>query len=183
MLGSSWGEYDLPGGSRHDHVGDGLRVAEEVGADALLGLVVGLEVGVPVGGAPHEQAARGARLVVPVPGGGDGVQAHGVGLTVLLARARGDDTPALALDVGEVPVVVDDDVAGLARGLGAHDALLGNDLAGEGGLALKAVHLHVGVVVVGGVLQKVLLQVQGGPVDGMELELDNWNWNWNWNWN
>ena len=76
----------------------------------------------------------------------------------------GDDPPALALDVGEVPVVVDDDMSGLARGLGAHDALLGHDLAGEGGLALKAVHLHVGVVVVGGVLQKVLLQVQRGPV-------------------
>ena len=85
-----------------------------------------------------------------------------MGLAVLLTSARGDDAPALALNVGEVTLVVDDDVARLARGLGADDALLGDHGASERGLVLVGVHLHGRLVIVGRVFQEVLLQVQGG---------------------
>jgi len=47
-----------------------------------------------------------------------------VGLSILLAVAWGDDTPGLTLNVREVTLVVDDDVASLTGGLWAHDALL-----------------------------------------------------------
>merc|ERR1719384_359807 len=97
-------EHDLPGGTRHHNFITGRRVAEEVGADALLGRVVGLELGAPVGGAADAQRAGGTRHVVAVTGGGDGVEADGVGLSVLLASAWGDDAPGLSLNVGEVPL-------------------------------------------------------------------------------
>mmetsp|Transcript_31995 Transcript_31995/g.68160 ORF Transcript_31995/g.68160 Transcript_31995/m.68160 type:complete len:339 (-) Transcript_31995:106-1122(-) len=162
-------EHDLTGGAGHDDLGTGLGVAEEVGADALLGGIVGLELGAPVGGATDTEGTGGASHVITITAGGDGVKTDGMGLSVLLAVARGDDAPGLALDVGEVAVVVDDDVAGLAGGLGANDALGGDDLSSEGGLVLEGVDLHSGVVVVGGVLKEVLLQVQGGSELGSGL--------------
>mmetsp|Transcript_17539 Transcript_17539/g.31714 ORF Transcript_17539/g.31714 Transcript_17539/m.31714 type:complete len:344 (-) Transcript_17539:96-1127(-) len=153
-------EHDLTSGSSHVHLGTWIGIAQKVGADSLLGGIVRLHLLVPVGGATDAEGSGGSGHVVSVAGGGDGVEADGVGLSVLLAGARGDDTPGLALDVGEVAVVVDDDVAGFAGGLGADDALVGDDLAGEGGLVFEGVDLHGGVVMVGRILQKVLLEAK-----------------------
>lgn len=156
-------EHDLSGGSGHGHLVAGGAVAEEVGADSLLGGILGLEFGTPVGGAADAETSRLSGHVIAVAGGGDGVEAHGVGLAVLLAHAGGDDAPGLSLDVGEISVVVDDDVAGLSGGLGSDDALGGDDLSGEGGLVFVGVDLEFGNVVVGGEFEEVLLQAEGGP--------------------
>jgi hypothetical protein len=51
------------------------------------------------------------------PCGGDGVEADRVGLAVLRVGARGDDTVRLALPVRHLSEVINDDMAGLARGL------------------------------------------------------------------
>jgi len=128
-----------------------------------------LELGAPVGGATDAEGAGLAGHVVSVAGGGDGVETDGVGLAILLAVTRGHDSPGLALDVGEVTVVVDDDVAGLAGGLWADDALGGDNLAGEGGLVLEGVDLHSGVIIVRSVLKEVLLQVEGSSELGSGL--------------
>jgi len=53
-----------------------------------------------------------------LPGGGDGVEAHRVGLAVLGINPRGDHTIRLALPVGHVTSMVNDDVAHLTRGVG-----------------------------------------------------------------
>ena len=81
-----------------------------------------------------------------------------------LSITWGDNTPGLSLDVGEVTIVVDDDVACLSGGLGSNNTLGGDDLSGEGGLVLVGVDLDLGVVVVGGVFKEVLLQVEGSSV-------------------
>ena len=161
-------EHDLTGRAGHLQLISRRGVAEEVRADSLLGGVLGLELGAPVGGTADAERSGLAGHVISVPRGGDGVKSDGVGLSVLLAGARGDDTPRLSLDVGEVTLVVDDDVASLTGGLGADDALGGDDLSGEGRLVLVRVDLHVRVVIVRGVLKEVLLQVQGGS--GRERE-------------
>ena len=68
----------------------GLGVAQEVGADALLGGVVRLELGAPVGGAAHAERGGGAGHVVAVARRGDRVEADACWacpLLGLLARA------------------------------------------------------------------------------------------------
>ena len=155
-------EHDLSGGTGHHDFVSGLGVAEEVGTDSLLGGIVGLELGAPVGGATYAEGSRLAGHVVSVSGGGDGVEAYGVGLSVLFANARGNDSPGLSLPVGKVSVVVDDDVAGFSGGLGSDDALGGDDFAGEGGFVLVDVGDYGGLVVVGVGLEEVLLDVQRG---------------------
>ena len=157
-------KHDLTCGSGHHDITSGGGVAKEVRADALLGRIVGLEFGAPVRGATDAETAGLARHIIAVTRGGDGVQTDGVGLAVLLAGARGDDTPGLALDVGEVTVVVHNDVARLASGLGPDNTLGRHDLSGEGGLVFVGVDLDLRVVVVRGVLKEVLLQVEGGSV-------------------
>ncbi len=82
-------EHDLSGRAGHGDLVSRLGVAEEVGADSLLGGVLGLELGAPVGGAADAEGAGLAGHVVAVAGAGDGVEADGVGLAVLLARAGG----------------------------------------------------------------------------------------------
>ena len=155
-------EHDLTGRAGHRHLVSRGGVANEVRADSLLGGIVGLELGAPVRGATDAERSGLAGHVISVPRGGDGVESDGVGLSVLLAVARGDDAPRLSLDVWEVTLVVDDDVASLTGGLRADDALGGDDLSGEGRLVLVGVDLHGRVVIVRGVLKEVLLQVQGG---------------------
>mmetsp|Transcript_15434 Transcript_15434/g.33427 ORF Transcript_15434/g.33427 Transcript_15434/m.33427 type:complete len:349 (-) Transcript_15434:60-1106(-) len=162
-------EHDLTGGSGHHDLGSGSGIAKEVGADSLLGGIVRLELGAPVVGATDAEGSGLAGQVVTVTGGGDGVKTDGVGLSVLLAVAGGHDAPGLSLDVGEVAVVVDDDVAGFAGGLWADDALLGDDLSGEGGLVFVGVDLDARVVVVGGILEEVLVQVEGSSELGSDL--------------
>ncbi len=66
--------------------------------------------------------------------------------------------------------MVDDDVAGLAGGFGAHDALGGDDLAGEGGLVLVHVDGDGGLVVVRLGFQEVLLHGEGGSEGKREGE-------------
>ena len=87
-----------------------------------------------------------------------------MGLSILLTNTWGDNTPGLSLDVGEVTIVVDDDVACFSGSLGSDDTLGRNDLSGEGGLVFVGVDLDLGVVVVGGVFKEVLLDVKGGSV-------------------
>jgi len=154
-------EHNLTSGSGHNDLITGLGVTQEVGADSLLGGVIGLELGAPVGGTTDTEGSGLSGHIITVTGGGDGVKTDGVGLSVLLTDTWGDDSPRLSLDVGEVTVVVDDDVACLSGGLGSDDALGGDDLSGEGGLVLVGVDLDLGVVVVGGVFKEVLLQVEG----------------------
>jgi len=162
-------EHDLTGGSSHGNLVTGGGVTQEVGADTLLGGVLGLKFRAPVGGTTNAEGSGLTGHVITVTGGGDGVKTNGVGLAVLLTVAGGDDTPGLTLDVGEITLVVDDDVAGLTGGLGSDDTLGGHDLTGEGGLVLVGVDLDSGVVVVGGVLEEVLFQVEGGSELGSRL--------------
>lgn len=84
-----------------------------------------------------------------------------MGFSVLLAVSRGEDTPGLSLPVGEVTLVVDDDVTGFSSGLGSDDALGADDLSGEGGLVLEDVHRNRGLVPVRLSLEEIL-----GGVDG-----------------
>merc|ERR1719316_2365701 len=114
-------------------------VAQEVGADALLGGVVRLELRAPVGGAAHAERRGGAGHVVTVARRRDRVQADRVRLAVLRVKARRDDAVRLALPVGHLALVVHDDVARLARGIRADDALDADDLGGEGRLVLVRV--------------------------------------------
>mmetsp|Transcript_774 Transcript_774/g.1825 ORF Transcript_774/g.1825 Transcript_774/m.1825 type:complete len:343 (-) Transcript_774:65-1093(-) len=155
-------EHDLTGRAGHLQLISRRGVTEEVRADSLLGGVIGLELGAPVGGTADAERSSLAGHVISVPRGGDRVESDGVGLSVLLAGARGDDTPRLSLDVGEVTLVVDDDVASLTGGLGADDALGRDNLSGERRLVLVGVDLNSRVVIVRGVLKEILLQVQRG---------------------
>merc|ERR1719324_1288142 len=66
-------EERLADGARHHDLVPGLGVAEEVGADALLGRVVRLQLGAPVGGPAHAQGGRLPVELVAVAGGGDRV--------------------------------------------------------------------------------------------------------------
>ena len=157
-------EHNLTGGSGHHDFITGVGITQEVGADSLLGGIVGLELGAPVGGTTDAEGSGLTGHIITVTGGGDGVKTDSVGLSILLTGSWGDDSPGLSLDVGEVTVVVDDDVACLSGSLGSDDALGRNDLSGEGGLVLVGVDLNLGVVVVGGVFEEVLLQVEGSSV-------------------
>lgn len=52
----------------------------------------------------------------------------------------GDDTIRLSLNERDLAVGLDDDVASFTGGVGANDALDGDDLAGEGVLGAEGVH-------------------------------------------
>ena len=150
-------EHDLSGGSSHLDLGTRLGVAQEVGADSLLGGIVGLKLGAPVGGATNAKGSGLSGHVITVTTGGDGVEADRMGLSVLLTDTRGDDSPRLALPVREVSVVVDDNVASLTGGLGSDNALGGDNLSGERGLVLVDVDRDSGLVPVRLGFKEVLL--------------------------
>ena len=127
----------------------------------------------PVGRAAHAERGGLAGHVVTVARGGDRVQAHRVRLAVLRVDARRDHAGRLALPVRHLAKVVDDDVARLARGLRADDALRGDDLAGVGRLVLVRVDRHARLVGVRRRLEEVLVAAGGGrrrgegrPVEG-----------------
>ena len=135
-------EHHLAGGAGHHNLRAGLSVAQKVGADALLRGVLGILLGVPEGGAAHAERGGLAVELVAVARRGDGVQAHAVGHLLALGvhlGAGGDDTVGLALPEGHLAAVLDDDVARLAGGVGADDALDGLHRAGEGALVLERV--------------------------------------------
>merc|ERR1719440_2599688 len=150
-------KHYFAGGAGHFYLLAGRGVAEEVRADALLRRVLLAHVGVPVRRAADTQRRRLAGHVVAVARRRDGVEAHRVRLAVLRVRARRDDAVGLALPVGHVALVVEDDVARLARRLGADDALAGDDLGRVGALVLEGVHGDRGLVPVGRGLEEVLL--------------------------
>mmetsp|Transcript_13722 Transcript_13722/g.41783 ORF Transcript_13722/g.41783 Transcript_13722/m.41783 type:complete len:206 (-) Transcript_13722:208-825(-) len=136
-------EHNLARWAGQLHLVTRLRVAEVVGADALLGRVLGLELRAPVGGATHAEGGGGAGHVVTVARRRDRVEADGVGLAVLRVDARGNNTVGLALPVGHLALMRDHDVARLTSGLRADDTLHRDDLAGEGCLVLVRVDRDV----------------------------------------
>ena len=85
-----------------------------------------------------------------------------MGLAILLALARGDDSPGLSLPVGHVTIVVHDDVASLSGSLGADDTLGRDNLGGEGSLVLEDVDGDCRLIIVRFSLEEVLLSGQGG---------------------
>ena len=89
-----------------------------------------------------------------------------MGLSVLLAGAWGDDTPRLALPVGEVSIVVNDDVASLTSGLGSDNALGRDNLSSERSLVLVHIDRDSGLIIVRLGFQEVLLAVDGSAVGG-----------------
>ena len=150
-------EHNLAGGASHHDLSTGLSVAKEVGADTLLGRIVGLELRAPVGGTTHTERTSLSRHVITITGGGDRVQTDGVGLTVLLTDTRGHDSPGLSFPVREVALVINDDVACFPCSLGPNDTLGGHNLACEGGLVLVNIYRNGGLIVVGLSLEEVLL--------------------------
>jgi hypothetical protein len=68
----------------------GGGVAQKVGADTLLGRIIGLELGAPLGGSPDTERSSFPGRIISVTGRGDGVKADRVGLAVLLAGAWGE---------------------------------------------------------------------------------------------
>ena len=85
-----------------------------------------------------------------------------MGLSVLFADARRDDAPRLTLPIGEIAIVIDDDVTGLTSGLGSNNSFGGHDLSSEGGLVFIDVDLDGRLVVVWGGFKKVLFDFEGG---------------------
>mmetsp|Transcript_8162 Transcript_8162/g.18080 ORF Transcript_8162/g.18080 Transcript_8162/m.18080 type:complete len:391 (-) Transcript_8162:65-1237(-) len=149
-------EHDLSGGSGHGEFVTGGGVAQEVGADSLLGWVVGLEFWAPVGGTTNAKGSGLSGHVVSVTGGGDGVKTNRVGLSVLFSGTRGDDTPRLSLPVREVTFMIDDDVASFSGGGRSNNALGGDNLSGVRGLVLVDVHGDGGLVIVWLGLEEIL---------------------------
>lgn len=88
-----------------------------------------------------------------------------MGLAILLTNTWRDNTPGLSLDVGEISIMIDDDVASLTGGLRSDDALSGDDLSGEGSLVFVGVDLEVGNVVVWSELKEILFQAERGSDD------------------
>ena len=157
-------EHDLSGGSSHLDFGTRLRVAQKVGADSLLGRIVSLEVIIPVGGTADAKTSSLSSHVVTVTGRGDGVKTDRMGLAVLFTGTRGDYTPRLALPVGKVAIVVNDNVGSLTSGLGANDFLGGDNLSGKGSLVLVHVDRNSALVPVGLSFQEILGALDGSAV-------------------
>ena len=145
-------EHDLARGARQLHLVAGFAIAQEVAADALLFGVLGLQLRAPVHSATHAQTGGLTIEFITVAGGGNGVEAHAVGLARLLGILTGrNDTVTLALPIRHVAVMLDDDVAGLACGVGADNALNGLDGADEGRFVLEQMHRGLGLTLqVGG---------------------------------
>jgi hypothetical protein len=141
-----------------------LGVAKEVRADTLLGRIVSLELRAPVGGTTDTEGSSLPGHVITITRRGDGVKTDRVGLSVLFTDTWGYDTPRLTLPVGEVTVVVDNDVASLTRGLGSDNTLGGDDLASEGRLVLVHIDRDSGLIIVRFGLKKVLLSIQRSAV-------------------
>ena len=61
----------------------------------------------------------------------------------ILVITRWDNAVTLSLPVRHLPLVIDDDITGLADGLGANDSLHGNNFADERLLSLEKLHWDV----------------------------------------
>jgi hypothetical protein len=69
----------------------GGGVAQKVGADTLLGRIIGLELGAPLGGSPDTERSSFPGRIISVTGRGDGVKADRVGLAVPSRGCLGGD--------------------------------------------------------------------------------------------
>mmetsp|Transcript_18598 Transcript_18598/g.34436 ORF Transcript_18598/g.34436 Transcript_18598/m.34436 type:complete len:354 (-) Transcript_18598:9-1070(-) len=150
-------EHDLASRASHHHLISRRGVAKEVRADALLRRIISLKLRAPVGSTTDTKGSSLASHIVTITGRGNGVKTHRVRLAILFADTRGDHTPGLALPVREVTVMVNDDVARLTGGLGADNALGGDDLSSERGLVLVGVDRDSRLVEVRLSLEEVLL--------------------------
>jgi hypothetical protein len=79
-----------------------------------------------------------------------------VGLSVLFANTRGDNSPGLSLPVREVTVMIDDNVASLSGGLGSNNTLGRNDLSSERSLVLVNIDRNIGLVIIRLSLEEIL---------------------------
>mmetsp|Transcript_21509 Transcript_21509/g.32028 ORF Transcript_21509/g.32028 Transcript_21509/m.32028 type:complete len:348 (+) Transcript_21509:155-1198(+) len=149
-------KHNLSGRSSHGHFRTWCGVTQKVGADTLLGGIVSLEFRAPVGSTTHTERSGLSRHVITVTRRGDGVKTDGMGLSVLFTGAWGDHTPGLALPVGEVAIVVNDDVASFTSGLRSDNALGRNNLSCEGCLVLPHVDGDGRLVMVWLSLQEIL---------------------------
>ena len=156
-------EHNLSGRSGHLDFVTRDGVAKEVGADSLLGWVIGLEFGAPVGSTTNTKGSGLSGHIISVTRGGDGIKTNGVGLSVLLL-SRGDDTPGLAFPVRHITIVIDDKMASLSGSLGSDNALGGDNLSGERSLRLEGVHRDDGLVIVRLALKEIL----GGDLGAKE---------------
>jgi hypothetical protein len=141
-------EHNLSGRASHDNLSSWRAVAQEVGADTLLGWIICFELGAPVGGTTDTEGSSLSGHVITVTGRGDGVKSDRVWLAILLADAWWDDTPRLSLPVWKVPIVIDDDVASLTGGLRSNDALGGDNLSCERSLVLPHIDRDSALVIV-----------------------------------
>mmetsp|Transcript_19891 Transcript_19891/g.30728 ORF Transcript_19891/g.30728 Transcript_19891/m.30728 type:complete len:338 (+) Transcript_19891:241-1254(+) len=141
-------KHDLTSGSSHLDFVTGGSVTQKVRADTLLGGIVGLKFGAPVGGTTDTKRTSLSGHIITVTGRSDGVKTDRMGLSVLLVDSRGDNTPRLTLPVGEVTIVIDNDVASLTSGLGSDNALGGNNLSSEGSLVLPHIDRDGRLVIV-----------------------------------
>jgi len=150
-------EHDLSSGTSHADFVTRLGVAKEVGADTLLGRIIGLEFRAPVGGTADAEGTSLSRHVVTISGRSDRVKADRVGLSVLFTDTRRDYTPRLALPVREVTIMVDDDMASLTSGLGSDDSLGRDNLSSERCLVFVNIDRDSRLVIVRLGLKKILL--------------------------
>ena len=162
-------KHNLSRGSSHLDFVTRLGVAQKVGADSLLGGVLGLEVGAPVGGTTDAKGSSLSGHIISISGRGDGVKTNRVGLSILLTVAWGDYSPGLSLPVREVTIMVDDNVASLTSGLGSDNSLSGDNLSGERSLVLVSVDRNSGLVIVRLGFKEVLLCRSGSTVKGKWL--------------
>mmetsp|Transcript_12511 Transcript_12511/g.35687 ORF Transcript_12511/g.35687 Transcript_12511/m.35687 type:complete len:361 (-) Transcript_12511:20-1102(-) len=160
-------EQHLSGRSGHGDLSSRCSIAKEVGADSLLGGVLGSELGAPVGGAADAQGGSLAVKAVSVPRGGDGIQTGSVRDLLALGvdlGSRRDNSVRLSLNERDVSVGLDDDVHGLSGGVRSDNALHGLDLADEGVLRSIGVHRQADLLELEGHVGA--LDRGGGRADG-----------------
>lgn len=142
-VGVLWEEEDFACWAGHGDFLSWGGITEEVGAKALLGWVVSLELWAPVGGTADTEGGSLAVKVVAVARRGNGIEASSMwdflALGVDLGSWR-DDAVRLALDERDLAVSLDDNVHGLTGGLRADNAFYTDDFACEGVLWAVGVH-------------------------------------------
>mmetsp|Transcript_22839 Transcript_22839/g.45896 ORF Transcript_22839/g.45896 Transcript_22839/m.45896 type:complete len:249 (+) Transcript_22839:278-1024(+) len=114
-------QHHLSRGSGHDDLCSRDSVTQVVGADTFLRWILFSELWVEVGGTADGQGHRLACPVIAVARRRDRVEACPVRLVPLRIDARGNNARRLALPVGHVSAVIDDNLTGLAGRLGPHD--------------------------------------------------------------
>ena len=88
-----------------------------------IGRIVGFQFRAPVSRTADAKRSSFSRHVITITGRCDRVKTDGMRLSVLLTDTWRHDTPRLALPVGEVAIVINDNVACLTSSLWSDDAL------------------------------------------------------------